>query len=69
MATKPKPFDCGRRVFKWAGGGTRIGIILKTLGRKTWEVKFSDSEVLERLKLSQFFQRIHPQRHPQRQQS
>ncbi len=28
-------------------------MIIKTLGRKTWEVKFSDSEVLGRLKLSQ----------------
>jgi hypothetical protein len=53
MATKPKPFDVGTRVVKRAGGGTRIGTIVKTVGPKTWEVTFFDSEVIETLRSSQ----------------
>jgi hypothetical protein len=61
MATKTKPFDVGTMVAKKAGGGTRIGRIIKTVGRKTWQVKFFDSEESETLKSSQL---LHPKDPP-----
>jgi hypothetical protein len=39
-AKEPKPFDVGTRVAKKAGGGMRIGMIVKMVGPKTLGVKF-----------------------------
>jgi hypothetical protein len=50
---KPKPFDVGTVVAKKAGGGARIGKIIKTIGAKKWEVQFFDDSTIERLKTQQ----------------
>jgi hypothetical protein len=53
MISPKKPFAANTIVLKRAGGGTRIGRIVKTVGLKTWQVKFFDSKAIETLKASQ----------------
>jgi hypothetical protein len=61
MATKSRPFGVGTRVVKRKeGGGRRIGRILKMVGRKTWQVKFFNSEVSETLNTSQLLRPTDP---------